>query len=492
MDRLQEIIIGTKEKSKEISKLETQGLVKKIAPRLYTSRLEESPEKTIRRNWYLIVSGLFPDAFLSHRSALERMPTSQGHLYLTRSYKGTVELPGLILHFSKGPKPLEDDSLFFGNLKASGLARAYLENLQRTKGSGEESKTLSREQLEEKIEAFLRVKGDDALNQVRDRAKEISPQLAMEKEFTELNQLITDLLGTGLSKNLVSPIARARVLGEPIDSDRIQLFESVYEELVKKDYPDYPDQNKSIQSYQNFAFFESYFSNYIEGTEFTIDEAKQIITTATPLPARDEDSHDVLGTYQIVSNQREMSILPGSPDHLLNLLKERHAILLSARKTKNPGEFKDKNNRAGTTEFVDMELVPGTLKKGFDWYSLLQHPFAKAAYMMFMISEVHPFLDGNGRIARVMMNAELSAKGLSKIIIPTVYREDYMGALKKLTRQRDADAYIRMMLRAWEFSSHIHNESLEGMEEYLGACNAFLSHKEGYLKIIPDNVQTNK
>src|SRR5258705_10188218 len=108
MDRVQEIIIGTKEKSKEISKLETKGLVKKIAPRLYTSRLEESPEKTIRRNWYRIVSGLFPDAFLSHRSALERIPTSKGHLYLTRSYKGTVELPGLILHFSKGPKPLED------------------------------------------------------------------------------------------------------------------------------------------------------------------------------------------------------------------------------------------------------------------------------------------------------------------------------------------------------------------------------------------------
>jgi len=485
MNRLQEIIIGTAKRSKEIGKLESQGLIRKIAPRVYTSSLDEAPEKIIRRNWYRVISELFPDAFLSHRSALERMPTPEGHLYLTRSYKNTTELPGLTLHFLKGPMPLEDDPLFFSNLKVSGLARAWLENLQRTKGSGKEAKTLSREQLEEKIEAFLRVKDENAVNQVRDRARAIAPILAMEKEFTELNQLITDLLGTGLSKNLVSPIARARVLGEPLDPDRIQLFESVYEELVKKDYPDYPDQNRNIQSYQNFAFFESYFSNYIEGTEFTVDEAKQIITTATPLPARNEDSHDVLGTYQIVSNRSEMSTLPNSPDQLLKLLKERHAILLSARKTKNPGEFKDKNNRAGTTEFVQMELVPGTLKKGFDWYSLLQHPFAKATYMMFMISEVHPFLDGNGRIARIMMNAELSSKGLSKIIIPTVYREDYMGALKKLTKQRDADAYIRMMARAWEFSSQIHDESLDAMEKQLIACNAFLSHKEGYLKIIP-------
>jgi hypothetical protein len=485
MTRLQEIIIGTAERSKEIRKLEDQGLIRKIAPRVYTSSLEEPPEKIIRRNWYRLISDLFPDAFLSHRSALERIPTPEGHLYLTRSYKNTVGLPGLTLHFLKGPPPLEDDALFFGNLKVSSLARSWLENLQRTKGTGEEAKTLSRERLEEKVEAFLRVKGEEAVNQVRDRARGVAPILGMEKEFGELDQLITDLLGTGLSKNLVSPIARARVLGEPIDPDRVDLFESVYEELVRKDYPDYPDQNKSIKSYQNFAFFESYFSNYIEGTEFTVEEAKQIITTATPLPARDEDSHDVLGTYQLVSNRNEMSILPESPDQLLRLLRERHAILLSARKTKTPGEFKNKNNRAGTTEFVDMELVPGTLKKGFEWYSLLQHPFAKAAYMMFMVSEVHPFLDGNGRMARIMMNAELASKGLSKIIIPTVYREDYMGALKKLTKQRDAGTYIRMMLRAWDFSSNIYNDNLDEMEKYLTACNAFLSHKEGYLKIIP-------
>ena len=68
--------------------------------------------------------------------------------------------------------------------------------------------------------------------------------------------------------------------------------------------------------------------------------------------------------------------------------------------------------------------------------------------MMFMIIEVHPFLDVNGRIARIMKNAELDTKGLSKIIIPIFYREDYMGSLKKLTKLRDRDAYISMLLRA--------------------------------------------
>ena len=484
--RLQEIIVGSKERSKEIQELEKQKLIRKIAPRLYTTVFEEVPEKIVGRNWYRIVSELYPEAMLSHRSALERRPTPGGHLYLTYTYTDNIELPGLHLHFLKGPAAREPgDAPFFGNLKASGLARAYLENLQAKRGKGEGAKTLTREELEEKIEAFLRVKGEKALNRVRDEARTIAPELGMEKEWIVLNQLITDLLGTGKSKNLASPVARSRVLGEPLDSDRIQLFASFYEDLVSREYPDLPDQNTSTRSYQNFAFFESYFSNYIEGTEFTVEEAREIIATSTPLPARDEDSHDMLGTYQIVSNRKEMTLQPKDADDLLKLLRERHAVLLSARTSKNPGEFKDRNNRAGNTEFVDWQLVTGTLKRGFEMYQLLQHPFAKAAYMMFMISEVHPFLDGNGRIARVMMNVELGAKGMSKIIIPTVYRDDYMGALKKLTKQRNGDSYIRMLQRAWEFSSSVHDDSLDSMEQSLIAANAFLEPKDGYLKSIP-------
>ena len=478
--RLQEIIVGSKDKSKETGKLEKEGLIKKIAPRLYTSNMAEASEIIVRRNWYRILSELYPEAFLSHRSALERMPTKESNIYLTYTYTDITELPGITIHFLKGHAPITDDELFFGNLKASGLARAYLENLQSSRGTGE-LKTLSREQLEEKIESFLRVKGENSLNQMRDKAKQIAPKLGMEKEWIALNELITDMLGTRVSKNLKSPIARARVLGEPIDADRIQLFESFYEELTKREYPDYIDKNKDIKSYQNFAFFEGYFSNYIEGTEFAIEEAKQIISTATPLPARDEDSHDVLGTYQIVSNRNEMSLQPKDANDLLKLLQDRHAVILSARTSKKPGQFRD---RAGNTEFVDWSLVPGTLKRGYEWYSLLQHPFAKAAYMMFMISEVHPFLEGNGIMARVMMNAELGAKGLAKIIIPTVFREDYMGSMKKFTKQRDGNAYIRMLLKAWEFSSNVYDNDLDKMEKYLINCNAFLSHKEGKLKII--------
>lgn len=481
---LQEVIFGSSDKaeSKMISKLIKQKAIIKIAPKLYTSNLQDTPENIIKRNWFRILASQYPNALLSHRSALECKPTSnEGHVYLTYIYNKVVKLPGMTIHLQVGPPRSEEDTSFFSELYLSEQARAFLENFQQSRKLGEQSKTLTREQIEEKLEQIIRYKGENGLNMLRDRAREIAPTLKMEKEFLVLNKIISAMLTTNPIGILSSNVGKARALGEPFDLDRVAIFEKLYDALSGNTYPEYIDKNTSLSAYQNFAFFESYFSNYIEGTIFDLEEARQIITTQTPLPARNEDSHDVLGTYKLVSNQTEMSICPTTPSELIDLLFSRHAILLSARKDKNPGQFKNINNRAGDTEFVDWKLVMGTLKKGFDWYSMLQDPFAKAIYIMFLVSEVHPFLDGNGRVARIMLNAELSKMRLSKIIIPTVYREDYIGSLRKLTRQNNPDPYIRMMLRAYEFSSTIHGDDNYEMEKYLISCDAFKEPKYGKL-----------
>lgn len=485
----QEVLFGSSDKneSRRIVNLEKQGFIRKIAPRVYTSNKGEDSAVIIKRNWLQILSHLYPGAMLSYRSAIEFKPTAKGHIFLTYSYTKNVELPGLTIHFIKGSDPIEGDNVFFGKLLVSQEARAYLENLQQTRKSETEAKALSREGIEKKLELLLRIRSEESLNQLRDTACLISKKIGMEKEFEKLNILISALLSTHPSKSLTSEVAKARALGEPVDVSRIQLFENLYSALVDKVFPDFQEKNTSDKSYKNFGFFESYFSNYIEGTVFEIEEAKQIITTEIPLPARDEDSHDVLGTYKIVSNRTEMSVCPKNANHFLDIMQYRHAIILSARPSKNPGYFKHKNNFAGNTSFVDFNDVKGTLKKGFEYYEALRHPFAKALYMMFMVSEIHPFLDGNGRIARIMMNAELTKNNQAKIIIPTVFRDDYMGALRKLTRQSDPEPYIRMMQRAYEFSKNIYDENMDYMEKYLKDCDAFKEHTEGKLKIIPRN-----
>lgn len=489
-NHLHEVLFGTADKaeSKRLAYLEKNGLIRKVAPRIYSSNLKDDPKIIIRRNWLQILSNQYPGTLLSHRSALEFKPTPAGDIFLTYTYTKSFKLPGLTIHFLKGPEKTENDTVFFGNLFVSHEARAFLENLQPTRKSNTVSKTLSRKEIEEKLELILKIRDEKSLNQLRDNARLLSKKLKMSKEFEKLAMLISALLSTHPSKILTSDAAKARALGEPLDLNRINLFEKLYNALSDKVFPDYIEKNTTPKSYHNFAFFESYFSNYIEGTRFEVEEARQIIATQMPLPARDEDSHDVLGTYNIVSNRKEMSVCPKDHHHFLDILKYRHSILLSARPSKNPGLFKDKNNFAGSTAFVDFKEVKGTLKKGFDYYVALRHPFAKAIYMMFMVSEVHPFLDGNGRTARIMMNIELTSVNNSKIIIPTVFRDDYMGALRKLTRQGDTETYIRMMLRVHQFSKNIYDNNLEAMEVYLKSCNAFKEPDEGRLKIIERGV----
>ncbi len=167
-----------------------------------------------------------------------------------------------------------------------------------------------------------------------------------------------------------------------------------------------------------------------------------------------------------------MQVVPTTKEAFLEILEYRHKVLLNTRKDKTPGKFKNKNNRAGQTSFVDMILVRGTLMESFGFYQALTHPFAKAAYIMFVTSEVHPSLDGNRRLARVMMNAELTVQNQTTIIIPTVFRDDYLGALRKPSRNHDP-LDIRMLSRAQAFSDTLLGDNMKEMEQVLEKSNAF-------------------
>jgi Fic family protein len=483
---LQEVVFSSSDPqlSKQISKLEQLGQLRKIAPRIYTPNFADSPEIIVRRNLFAILGKLYPGAILSHRSALEFQPTSAGHIFLSYTYTKRITLPGVTLRFMEGPAAIAGDNRFTGELYVSQIERALLENLQVSRQIGALSKTLTLAEVEDKLELIAKARGESGLNELRDQARLIADELGMQNEFAKLNQVVSALLSTKPSKILTSPLAVARAFGKPYDPTRLVLLEKLFIALKQQEFRNQPEQNTTNQAFRNFAFFEAYFSNYIEGTEFELADAKRIIETATPMPSRDDDSHDVLGTYKLVSNKTEMCITPTSAENMLEILLYRHQVLLSSRTTMKPGQFKDKNNRAGETHFVDHTLVKGTLIKGYDYYQALIHPFAKAIYIMFLVSEVHPFLDGNGRIARVMMNAELVKQGQSKIIIPTVYREDYVGALRRLSRQHDPVAYIRMMQRAAEFSATIVGDAMDKMEKLLEASNAFKEHNTAALKII--------
>jgi Fic family protein len=169
----------------------------------------------------------------------------------------------------------------------------------------------------------------------------------------------------------------------------------------------------------------------------------------------------------------------------LELLRSRHASILEGRPDKRPGELKEKGNRAGTTYFVAPELVKGTLAHGFEFYNSLSEPLARALFMMYLVSEVHPFDDGNGRTARAMMNAELVAANVCRIIIPSVYRNEYISSLKLLSNHKDPTAFLRVMDVAQNFVSRIDFTDLASARHIMEQCNAFERPAEMVRLIMP-------
>jgi fido (protein-threonine AMPylation protein) len=130
-------------------------------------------------------------------------------------------------------------------------------------------------------------------------------------------------------------------------------------------------------------------------------------------------------------------------------------------------------NRAGSSEFVAPELVEGTLHAGFDVGTALLDPFQRSVYMMFLIAETHPFADGNGRVARIAMNAELVANAQVRIITPTVLRLNYISALKAATHNDVFAPLAAVLAFAQRYTARINFTTIATAEADLSRTNAF-------------------
>jgi fido (protein-threonine AMPylation protein) len=469
--------------SKRISRQVKAGRLRKIAPRLYASS-NEPPETLVRRNWLEIVAHYFPGATLSHRTAYQGL-SLQGvrEAFVTTTRNRNIVLPGLTLRAIEGPGPDALDMVLPMGLFLASVPRQLLENLQPSRARKTLAKAVGVDEVETFLERQLRIKGETALNALRDDARAVSQRLGMPREFMQLDQLIGALLRTRPADALHTQAGLGRARGEPYDPDRLTRFEQLADALKRN-----PVESRAepAQGWENSAFFDAYFSNYIEGTEFEVDQAAAVIFEGRIMQDRPKDSHDILGTYQVTSNRAAMQTTPETVEDLLQLIKRRHLTLFAQRPEISAGEFKTEINRAGDTVFVHPDLVRGTLLRGFDLYKGLAPGFERAVYLMFLISEVHPMVDGNGRLSRLFMNAELISSGQSRILIPTVYREDYLLNLRRLSRNDEPLPFISMMDRAHRFTSRIDFSDYAQAKAQLAACSAFKESHEGVLRMPGD------
>lgn len=440
------------QRSGEISRAVKAGTLRKLAPKIYTDELNAPPEEIVRRSRLEIAAHFYPGAVISHRSALESgniSPRGKFHLTLPNAAAPVRKLPGLDIRIWRGASPQPDDirTVFDDEhpLFTASQARGVLENLQIARARGnDEAKTLAREELEAWLDRYIRIFGLSWLESLRQQAEQLASALGCQREQKELNDLVAAIEGDRTSYRFATDLTRSRAMGKPYDPERVSLFRKLHARLATEPFAELPRPPK--EEFDNRAFWEAYFSNFIEGTKFTVEEARVIVYDQEAARAlehkRPEDAHDIRETYRLIIDANISAEVPRSEHALLELLKRRHARMMASRLSIEPGVFKKTNNEFGSRVFVAPDLVTETLVRGWPASRELPSATARAFYVLFLIAEVHPFNDGNGRISRLSMNAELEAVGQARLMVPTSLRTDYLGVLEALTSRGDPNPYV--------------------------------------------------
>jgi len=356
----------------------------------------------------------------------------------------------------------------FAGLRMASPARIALDNLRPSRARASVSRTLRREELEERLDRLARIRGPEALNELRDQARVIAPALDAHAQFVRLDELVGALLGTR-DADLRTSAGRARRAGLPYDTERLALFETLRRELAAETFAERaapPDPRRL------FAFFEAYFSNWIEGTVFEVEEAEDIVFAGRVPPQRPADTHDILGTFDAVTDARLGEVAPDDEDALEDYLRAAHRRIMGGRPAAVPGGYKERATRAGLTFFVHPDEVRGTLREGFSLLATLLPGLPRAVFAMFLVAEVHPFTDGNGRVARLLMNAELSAAGLCRVMVPPVYRDEYLAALRALSQNGNPTPVWRMLDGAQRWAALMPWTSRDRVLELMNQTNA--------------------
>lgn len=464
------------------------GELYRVAPGIFSSLPENEWPDQLRRERVRVLAALFPNSIVGYRTAFDAMLNRQ-EIFLNYSYSRVANLPGLRINLVKGAAPQHGDMpMSHSKLYFPSEVRILLDNLSIDR-SGHD-RNVPAEAIEERLMNILHGRGENALNAIRDRAGDIAPLLGREREFRLLDKMIGNLLGTRPDHKAATSKARYMALG--LAKDRLELFDKLAAALRRLVLPRIPDPVGNPEERKHFAFLESYFSNFIEGTRFAVEEAIDIALHGKIVEKRPKDSHDILGVFMQAEHPGWRAVPMPQTEAILAHLQDRHRRMLEARPEVQPGEFKLQANAAGNTRFVEPRLVRGTLVEAVKRLADVPPGFPRALMAMFIVAEIHPFSDGNGRLARLMMNAELTHAGEGRIIVPSLYREEYLDCLRVLTREGNPEPFIKVMQLAQEWTGAFRYADLQEVIAAMKRCNAFEESRIEHLLLLPDGTKLGK
>ena len=190
---------------------------------------------------------------------------------------------------------------------------------------------------------------------------------------------------------------------------------------------------KQVREY--FRIGMAYSSNALEGNSLTETETKIVIEDGMTIggkPVRDHlealghsEAYDLL--FRLAKRQ----------DITEANVKELHRLFYYRIDAKRAGKYRGKRVIITGTDFIPPgpERIPDLVRSfiaGLPEARAKYHPVEFAAVIHKQIVTIHPFSDGNGRVARLLMNLALIQAGYPLAIIPPILRRDYLGALNKI------------------------------------------------------------
>jgi Fic family protein len=205
-----------------------------------------------------------------------------------------------------------------------------------------------------------------------------------------------------------------------------------YKTVIDSRRPLTKEEIKELDDY--FRIGLTYTSNALEGNTLTLSETKVIIEDGITVGGKPlKDCYEATGhakAYDFMLSAARAEPLVFSEEMVLTL----HRFFYSSLDAENAGRYRDYQVFITGTEYLPPEAseVPA-LMKGFvselNDKSGELHPVILAAFAHRRLVDIHPFTDGNGRTARLLMNLILVNKGYQIVSIPPILRTEYIGAL---------------------------------------------------------------
>ncbi|KYG60023.1 Fic family protein [Planococcus maritimus] len=164
-----------------------------------------------------------------------------------------------------------------------------------------------------------------------------------------------------------------------------------------------------------------YNSNAIEGNTLSLIETKIILEEGLAIGGKRIQEH-----FEVINHSEAISFIENQVNRTEPLdeqtLKKIHHLILKNIDDENAGTYRSISVRISGSQHEPPHFlqVPHEMKDLFDWYEREKnrlHPVELAALFHFKFVYIHPFADGNGRTARLLMNLILMSHGFPPAIV---------------------------------------------------------------------------